>query len=58
MSVDSSLSYSIPKREDEFKESLRLGRYNTYLLVDFDNKDLIDELKSAIGGKEGQPPNY
>jgi hypothetical protein len=50
---NSGLSYYIPSTEDEFKEALRGGRYNTYLLIDFDTVGLIDELKEAINYGDG-----
>lgn len=49
----SGLSYYIPSTEDEFKESLREGRYNTCLLIDFADVGLIEELKEAINYGDG-----
>ncbi|MBM4146703.1 MAG: hypothetical protein FJ240_10620 [Nitrospira sp.] len=49
----SGLNYYIPQTEEEFRESLRTGRYNTYLFVDFNVEELKDELREAINYGEG-----
>ncbi|MBI5641167.1 MAG: RHS domain-containing protein [Nitrospirae bacterium] len=49
----SGLNYYIPQTEDEFKVSMRNGRFNTYLLVDFKTDGLTDELREAVNYGEG-----
>lgn len=49
----SGISYHIAQTEEEFKESLRAGRYNIYLLIDFAKAELIDEVKEAINYGDG-----
>ncbi|MFO0752292.1 MAG: RHS domain-containing protein [Thermodesulfovibrionales bacterium] len=49
----SGYSYSLPSTEQEFKELLRAGRHTTYLLVDFDEEELMDELKGAVHYGDG-----
>jgi hypothetical protein len=44
----SGIKYHIPENEDDFKESLRSGRYNTYILADFRDEEIVDELREAV----------
>jgi len=49
----SGITYYIPQSNDDFKETFRSGRYNTYILIDFADNALIDELKEAINYGDG-----
>ncbi|MCL4491548.1 MAG: hypothetical protein M1510_06545 [Nitrospirae bacterium] len=49
----SGLNYYIPRTEHEFKEHLRAGRYNTYLMLDLEEQHLSEELRSAVHYGDG-----
>jgi len=49
----SGLTYYVPKSEDEFVETLRSGRYNTYVLMDFNEHEFRDELREAVNYGDG-----
>lgn len=42
------VSYHVAENGDDFKRSLRSGRYNTYLLVDYRDEKIGAELREAI----------
>ncbi len=42
------IAYYIPDDEEDFKASLRTGRYNAYLLPDFKDEDLGAELRESV----------
>ncbi len=49
----SGLNYYIPQSEEEFREHLRAGRYNTYLMLDLEEQHLSEELRSAVHYGDG-----
>ena len=51
--TSSGLTYHIPQTQDDFTSSLRGGRFNTYLLVDFKDQALVDELREAVNYGDG-----
>ncbi|MEK7700028.1 MAG: hypothetical protein AAB332_06450, partial [Planctomycetota bacterium] len=51
--TSSGTAYYIPQSNDDFKETLRSGRFNTYVLVDFKDEDLGKEIREVINYGDG-----
>jgi len=49
----SGIDYYIPESGEDFRESLRSGRFNTYVLVDFGEEYLEEELREAVHYGDG-----
>lgn len=51
--ASSGIAYYIPQNDKEFKETFRSGRYNTYILVNFQDELLDIELTEAVNYGDG-----
>lgn len=51
--ASSGIAYYIPQNDREFKETFRSGRYNTYILVNFQDELLDRELTEAVNYGDG-----